>query len=47
MPNAELHAEAMVERRRKAFHHEFTTLRFRSLGEYGTWNGRGDIVPHV
>jgi hypothetical protein len=47
MPNTELHAEAMVERRRKDFHHEFTTLRFRSLGEYGTWEGRGDIVPRV
>ena len=39
------HAVAMVERRRKDFHHEFTTLRFRSLGEYGTWQGRGDYVP--
>lgn len=41
----ERHAVAMVERRRKDFHHEFTTLRFRSLGEYGEWEGRRDIVP--
>jgi hypothetical protein len=44
---SERHADAMVERRRKDFHYEFTTLRFRSLGEYGEWNGRGDYVPAV
>ena len=43
--DAERHAAAMVERRRKDFHHEFTTLRFRSIGEYGKWEGRGDYVP--
>src|SRR5262245_18182771 len=31
VPGAERHAVAMVERRRKDFHHEFTTLRFRAL----------------
>lgn len=41
----ERHAAAMVERRRKDFHIEFTTLRFRCLGEYGAWEGRRAIVP--
>lgn len=39
------HAVAMVERRRKDFHIEFTTLRFSCLGEYGVWEGRRAIVP--
>lgn len=39
------HADAMVERERRDFHHEFTTLRFRPLSEHGTWEGRGDWVP--
>lgn len=29
------HAAAMVERERRDFHHEFTTLRFRPLSEHG------------
>lgn len=41
------HAQAMVERRRKDFHYEFTTLRFRCVGEYGEWEGRTNIVPVV
>lgn len=45
VPDADRHASAMVERRRKDFHREFTTLRFRSLGESGQWDGRRDIVP--
>ncbi|MBX7084619.1 MAG: hypothetical protein K1X88_35770 [Nannocystaceae bacterium] len=44
-PDAERHADAMVERRRKDFHVEFTTLRFACLGEYGQWEGRSAIVP--
>lgn len=44
-PDAQRHATAMVERSRKDFHHEFTTLRFRAFAEYGTWQGRSDIVP--
>jgi hypothetical protein len=44
-PGAKRHAAAMVERTRKDFHHEFTTLRFRVLSEQGTWAGRSDIVP--
>lgn len=39
------HAAAMVERRRKDFHVEFTTLRFTCIGEYGAWEGRSGIVP--
>lgn len=34
------HVDAMGERERRDFHHEFTTLRFRPLGEHGTWDGR-------
>ena len=44
-PGASRHATAMVERERKAFHHEFTTLRFHPLTESGEWEGRSDIVP--
>lgn len=29
------HAEAMKEQAQKSFHHEFTTMRFHLLGEYG------------
>jgi hypothetical protein len=43
--SAERHATAMVERKRKDFHHEFTTLRFRALSERGEWEGKSDIVP--
>ncbi len=39
------HVDAMVERDRRDFHHEFTTLRFRPLSEHGTWEGRGGYVP--
>ena len=42
---AKRHAAAMVERDRKDFHYEFTTLRFRALTEHGAWEGRSDIVP--
>jgi hypothetical protein len=44
-PGAERHAAAMIERERKDFHHEFTTLRFRPLTEHGQWEGRRDIAP--
>jgi hypothetical protein len=44
-PGAERHAAAMVERKRRDFHDEFTTLRFRALSEHGEWEGRSDIVP--
>lgn len=44
VPQPSRHADAMVERTRKDFHFEFTTLRFRCLSEHGSWNGRTDIV---
>lgn len=46
-PGAGRHAAAMVERSRKDFHSEFTTLRFRPLSEHGAWQGRTQIVPHA
>lgn len=45
VPAPERHATAMVERKRKDFHYEFTTLRFRALSEHGVWQGRSNIVP--
>jgi hypothetical protein len=45
VPQPERHAAAMVERQRKDFHFEFTTLRFRPIAEYGEWEGRINIVP--
>lgn len=42
---ARRHAKAMVERERRDFHHEFTTLRFRPLSEHGSWEGRSQYVP--
>jgi len=47
VPGADRHATAMLERNRKDFHHEFTTLRFRALSEHGAWQGRSDIVPRT
>ena len=34
------HADAMVERERRDFHHEFATYRFRAISEHGSWAGR-------
>ena len=45
VPGATRHAEAMVERERRDFHFEFTTLRFAPLSEHGEWEGRTNIVP--
>ena len=39
------HHQAMQERDRKDFHHQFTTLRFRALSEHGSWQGRSNYVP--
>lgn len=44
-PGADRHAKAMNERKRKDFHHEFITLRFRAISEHGKWAGRSDILP--
>ena len=41
----ERHAAAMVERNRKPFHVEFTTLRYACISEHGQWEGRSAIVP--
>jgi hypothetical protein len=43
--SARRHVEAMTERDRRDFHHEFSTLRFRPLSEHGSWEGRGSYVP--
>ncbi|MEV8375959.1 hypothetical protein AB0P21_24690 [Kribbella sp. NPDC056861] len=45
VPAPDRHAAAMTERRRRDFHHEFATLRFRPLSEHGSWQGRSGIVP--
>ena len=45
VPQPTRHADAMIERRRKDFHFEFTTLRFRARSEHGHWQGRSNIVP--
>ena len=42
---ARRHSEAMTERNRRDFHHEFTTMRFRPLSEHGSWEGRSDFIP--
>ncbi|MCT7371891.1 hypothetical protein [Mycolicibacterium llatzerense] len=39
------HAAAMAERRRRDFHREFATYRFRPLSEHGYWEGRTGYVP--
>jgi hypothetical protein len=45
VPESGRHADAMAERRRRDFHHEFATYRFRALSEHGLWEGRTGIVP--
>ncbi|GAA0583750.1 hypothetical protein HPO96_09425 [Kribbella sandramycini] len=45
VPDPTRHATAMTERRRRDFHHEFATLRFRPLAEHGTWQGRSTYLP--
>jgi len=44
-PGAHRHADAMKERDRQDFHHQFITLRFRAVSEHGQWAGRGDYIP--
>jgi hypothetical protein len=39
------HIEAMAERDRRDFHHEFTTLRFSPIAEHGSWEGRATLLP--
>lgn len=40
VPQPRRHVEAMKERSRRDFHHEFATYRFRPLSEHGSWEGR-------
>lgn len=47
VPKPERHADAMKERNRKDFHFEFTTLRFKPISEFGTWNGQTNIIPNL
>ena len=44
IPHPARHADAMIERDRKDFHFEFTTLRFTALSEYGEWEGGRGFV---
>jgi hypothetical protein len=39
------HIDAMKERARRDFHLEFTTLRFKPIAEFGTWEGRSTLLP--
>ncbi|MBF9239903.1 hypothetical protein I2I05_21100 [Hymenobacter sp. BT683] len=45
VPQPKRHAQAMKERERKDFHFQFTTLRFKPLAEYGSWEGRTHLIP--
>lgn len=45
VPDPDRHAAAMRERRRRDFHREFATFRFRALSEHGSWEGSTGIVP--
>lgn len=38
------HSNAMVERERKDFHFQFTTLRFRPISEHGSWLGKSNYI---
>jgi len=38
------HGNAMKERSRKDFHHEFTTMRFTPVGEFGSWRGKSNYT---
>lgn len=39
------HREAMIERARKPFHYEFTTMRFVPLSQHGEWPGQTRSAP--
>jgi hypothetical protein len=47
VPDPARHIQAMKERERRDFHHEFTTLRFRPLAEFGSWEGRTTLLPET
>lgn len=41
------HVNAMKERNRKDFHTQFTTLRFKPIGEFGVWKGKMNIISNI
>lgn len=43
MSQPKRHLNAMMERDRKDFHYEFTTLRFKPLSEHGVWGGQANF----
>lgn len=45
VPDPARHVDAMRERERRDFHHEFATFRFRPLSEHGSWGGRTGLMP--
>lgn len=45
VPEPMRHSAAMLERNRKDFHIQFTTLRFCPISEFGEWQGRKNIIP--
>jgi hypothetical protein len=47
VPRPKRHAHAMLERDRKNFHFEFTTLRFVPISEHGAWKGRRGILNDI
>lgn len=47
VPQPKRHLKAMKERDRKDFHYQFTTLRFKPIAEYGSWDGRTNIIPNL
>lgn len=44
VPQPKRHSNAMKERDRKNFHYEFTTLRFKPIAEYGSWNKKDNYL---
>lgn len=47
IPKPKRHSNAMKELKRKDFHFEFTTLRFKPIAEYGTWKGQKKYIPNL
>jgi len=43
--NPKRHSAAMEERKRKNFHFEFTTLRFKPIAEFGRWKNQTNFIP--
>lgn len=44
IPKPKRHSDAMKEMRRKAFHFEFITLRFKPLSEFGSWKNKENFT---